>query len=189
MKEIEAHPEHVRAHVQVAAARYRLDSPAGLPFAREVVKLAPGYPFGHYLLGLLYFDTGDLDARDPRARNRSPDASRRSAVPVRARQRLRESGPRRRSRASARGLRSTQQEQRFRRFRTLPIPAVGTLRRLDLDSASPPASRPASRRPHGPHHVRRSKTESCLQARSSARRALPALRRSARSGCRSGCCS
>jgi tetratricopeptide (TPR) repeat protein len=46
--------------VQVAATRYRLDSPAGLPFARDVVKLAPDYPFGHYLLGLLYFDTGDL---------------------------------------------------------------------------------------------------------------------------------
>jgi tetratricopeptide (TPR) repeat protein len=60
LKEIEAHPEHVRARVQVAATRYRLDSPAGLPFARDVVKLAPDYPFGHYLLGLLYFDTGDL---------------------------------------------------------------------------------------------------------------------------------
>jgi tetratricopeptide (TPR) repeat protein len=60
LKEIEAHPEHVRARMQVAAARYRLDSAAGLPFAREVVKLAPDYPFGHYLLGLLYFDTGDI---------------------------------------------------------------------------------------------------------------------------------
>ena len=60
LKEIEEHPEHVRARVQIAAARYRLDSPAGLPFARDVVKLAPDYPFGHYLLGLLYFDTGDL---------------------------------------------------------------------------------------------------------------------------------
>ena len=26
----------------------------------EVVTLAPDYPFGHYLLGLLYFDTGDI---------------------------------------------------------------------------------------------------------------------------------
>jgi tetratricopeptide (TPR) repeat protein len=60
LKEIEAHPDHVRAHVQVAAARFRLDSPAGLPFARKVVKLAPNYPFGHFLLGMLYFDTGDL---------------------------------------------------------------------------------------------------------------------------------
>jgi tetratricopeptide (TPR) repeat protein len=60
LKEIEAHPEHVRARMQVAAARYRVDSAAGLPFARQVVTLAPDYPFGHYLLGLLYFDTGDV---------------------------------------------------------------------------------------------------------------------------------
>jgi tetratricopeptide (TPR) repeat protein len=60
LKEIEADPRNVRARMQVAAARYRVDSPAGLPFAREVVKLAPDYPFGHYLLGLLYFDTGDI---------------------------------------------------------------------------------------------------------------------------------
>jgi tetratricopeptide (TPR) repeat protein len=60
LKEIEAQPEHVRARMQVAAARYRIDSAAGLPYARQVVTLAPDYPFGHYLLGLLYFDTGDL---------------------------------------------------------------------------------------------------------------------------------
>jgi predicted Zn-dependent protease len=60
LKEIEAHPEHVRARMQVAAARYRVDSAAGLPFARDVVRLAPDYPFGHYLLGLLYVDTGDI---------------------------------------------------------------------------------------------------------------------------------
>ena len=46
LKEIEVQPDHVRARVQVAAARYRLDSPAGLPFAQDVVKLAPDYPFG-----------------------------------------------------------------------------------------------------------------------------------------------
>jgi tetratricopeptide (TPR) repeat protein len=60
VKEIESDPRNVRARMQVAAARYRVDSAAGLPFAREVVKLAPDYPFGHYLLGLLYFDTGDI---------------------------------------------------------------------------------------------------------------------------------
>jgi tetratricopeptide (TPR) repeat protein len=60
LQEIEAQPEHVRARMQVAAARYRVDSAAGLPFARQVVTLAPDYPFGHYLLGLLYFDTGDI---------------------------------------------------------------------------------------------------------------------------------
>jgi tetratricopeptide (TPR) repeat protein len=59
-KEIARDPGHVRARMQIAAARYRIDSAAGIPFAREVVTLAPSYPFGHYLLGLLYFDTGDI---------------------------------------------------------------------------------------------------------------------------------
>ena len=60
LEEIEIQPDHVRARMQVAAARYRVDSAAGLPFARQVVTLAPDYPFGHYLLGLLLFDTGDI---------------------------------------------------------------------------------------------------------------------------------
>jgi tetratricopeptide (TPR) repeat protein len=60
MKEIAIDPGHVRARMQIAAARYRVDSAAGVPFAREVVELEPTYPFGHYLLGLLYFDTGDV---------------------------------------------------------------------------------------------------------------------------------
>jgi tetratricopeptide (TPR) repeat protein len=53
-------PDHVRARMLIAAARYRVDSAAGIPFALDVVKLQPRYPFGHYLLGLLYFDTGDV---------------------------------------------------------------------------------------------------------------------------------
>jgi tetratricopeptide (TPR) repeat protein len=60
LQEIAAHPDHIRARVQVAAARYRLDPAAALPYAREVVQLAPDYPFGHYLLGLIALDTGDL---------------------------------------------------------------------------------------------------------------------------------
>jgi predicted Zn-dependent protease len=60
LEEIKNNPKHVRARVQIAAARYRLDSPAGIPFAQEVVKLEPDYPFGHYLLGLLYLDTQDI---------------------------------------------------------------------------------------------------------------------------------
>ena len=40
LEEIEHQPEHVRARMQIAAARYRVDSAAGIPFAREVVKLA-----------------------------------------------------------------------------------------------------------------------------------------------------
>jgi predicted Zn-dependent protease len=59
-EEIENNSRHVRARMQIAATYYRVDSAAGIPFAQEVVKLEPGYPFGHYLLGLLYLDTRDL---------------------------------------------------------------------------------------------------------------------------------
>jgi predicted Zn-dependent protease len=44
----------------IAAARYRIDSAAGIPLVRDVVMLRPNYPFGHYLLGLLYLDAGDI---------------------------------------------------------------------------------------------------------------------------------
>jgi tetratricopeptide (TPR) repeat protein len=64
-KEIAHDPAHVRARMQIAAARYRVDSAAGIPFALEVVKREPDYPFGHYLLGLLYFDTGDITRAIP----------------------------------------------------------------------------------------------------------------------------
>ncbi|MPZ16351.1 MAG: tetratricopeptide repeat protein [Luteitalea sp.] len=64
-EEIKRDPSHVRARMQIAAARYRVDSAAGIPFAQEVVKLQPDYPFGHYLLGLLYFDTGDITRAIP----------------------------------------------------------------------------------------------------------------------------
>jgi tetratricopeptide (TPR) repeat protein len=65
LKEIKNSPDHVRARMLIAAARYRVDSPAGLPFALEVVKLQPRYPFGHYMLGLLYFDAGDIGRATP----------------------------------------------------------------------------------------------------------------------------
>jgi tetratricopeptide (TPR) repeat protein len=65
LEEIKNSPEHVRARMQIAAARYRVDSAAAIPFAAEVVKLAPAYPFGHYLLGLLYFDVGDIGRAIP----------------------------------------------------------------------------------------------------------------------------
>ena len=51
---------HVRARMQIAASYYRADSAKGLPFAQEVVTIEPDYPFGHYLLGLLYLDTRDV---------------------------------------------------------------------------------------------------------------------------------
>jgi tetratricopeptide (TPR) repeat protein len=58
-QQIRLDPNHVLARLQIAAAHYRTDSAAGIPFAEEAVKLDPSYPFGHYLLGLLYLDSGD----------------------------------------------------------------------------------------------------------------------------------
>ena len=59
-QEIQNNPTHIRARMRIAAADYRINSTAGIPYAQEVVKLQPSYPFGHYLLGLLYLDSGDI---------------------------------------------------------------------------------------------------------------------------------
>ena len=58
--EIANNARHVRARMQIAASYYRTDSAKGLPYAQEVVTIEPDYPFGHYLLGLLYLDTRDV---------------------------------------------------------------------------------------------------------------------------------
>ena len=59
-QEIKDNPTHIRARMRIAAADYRINSTAGIPYAEEVVKLQPRYPFGHYLLGLLCLDSGDI---------------------------------------------------------------------------------------------------------------------------------
>jgi predicted Zn-dependent protease len=64
-EEIKHNPTHIRARMQIAAIKYRVDSPSGVPYAAEVVKLDPAYPFGHYMLGLLYFDSGDTERAIP----------------------------------------------------------------------------------------------------------------------------
>jgi len=56
-QEIKNSPQNIPARLQIAAARYRLDSADGLKYAQEAVQLDPREPFGHYLLGLLYLDT------------------------------------------------------------------------------------------------------------------------------------
>ena len=58
-EEIKNNPSHTRARLQIAAVHYRVNSAAGIAYAGQAVKLQPGFPFGHYLLGLLYLDTGD----------------------------------------------------------------------------------------------------------------------------------
>jgi predicted Zn-dependent protease len=64
-QEIKNNPTHIRARMRIAAADYRINSTAGIPYAKEVVKLQPRYPFGHYLLGLLYLDSGDARGSIP----------------------------------------------------------------------------------------------------------------------------
>jgi tetratricopeptide (TPR) repeat protein len=57
--ELRNHPNDVNSRLEIAAAEYKLDSAAGLPYAEEAVKLNPRMPFAHYLLGLLYLDTDE----------------------------------------------------------------------------------------------------------------------------------
>jgi tetratricopeptide (TPR) repeat protein len=64
-EEIKRSPGHIRARMQLATTYYRSNSAEGIPYVQEVVKLKPDYPFGHYLLGLLYFDAGDLSKSMP----------------------------------------------------------------------------------------------------------------------------
>lgn len=58
-REIENNPADVVSRLQIAAATYKINSAAGLPYAKEAVKLAPKEPFAHYLLGLLLLDTDE----------------------------------------------------------------------------------------------------------------------------------
>ncbi len=58
-QEIKNQPNHVMARIEIAAALYKVDSKAGLPYAEEAVKLDPGLPLAHYYLGLLLLDTDD----------------------------------------------------------------------------------------------------------------------------------
>lgn len=58
-QEIVNDPDHVFARLQIAAAMYKIDTPAGIPYAEEAVRLSPGLPFGHFLLGLLLLDADE----------------------------------------------------------------------------------------------------------------------------------
>jgi tetratricopeptide (TPR) repeat protein len=58
-EELKNSPRNTAAMLEIAAARYRLNSADGLKYAEQAVKLDPGEPFGHYLLGLLCLDTRD----------------------------------------------------------------------------------------------------------------------------------
>ena len=64
-QEIRSNPRHVQANLEIAAVRYRVNSAEGLPYAQHAVELDPSLPFGHYLLGLLYLDTGSAGKAIP----------------------------------------------------------------------------------------------------------------------------
>ena len=55
-QEIHNHPADVIPRLRIAAAEYKEDSAAGVPYAEQAVKLKPQEPFAHYLLGLLRLD-------------------------------------------------------------------------------------------------------------------------------------
>jgi tetratricopeptide (TPR) repeat protein len=57
-RELQNDPDHLGALLELAGVRYRTDSADGVKYAEHAVKLNPQLPFGHYLLGLLYLDTG-----------------------------------------------------------------------------------------------------------------------------------
>jgi tetratricopeptide (TPR) repeat protein len=56
-RELQNDPAHLGALLELAGIRYRVDSADGVKYAERAVKLNPGLPFAHYLLGLLYLDT------------------------------------------------------------------------------------------------------------------------------------
>ena len=62
VREIENSPSHVPARVEIADTKFRLrDFAGGLPYAEDVVKLAPRYPLGHFLLGALLVEAGQTE--------------------------------------------------------------------------------------------------------------------------------
>ncbi len=63
--ELKRDPRNVNSMLEIAAARQLVDSQGGLKYAEEAVKLAPGLPFAHYLLGMLRLDTGDAAGAIP----------------------------------------------------------------------------------------------------------------------------
>jgi len=64
-QEIAEQPNSVLARLEIAATEYKVDSAAGIPYAREALEIAPQSPLAHYFFGLLLLDTGDYQASIP----------------------------------------------------------------------------------------------------------------------------
>jgi len=64
-QEIAEQPNSVLARLEIAATDYKVDSAAGIPYARQALAIAPQSPLPHYFLGLLLLDTGDYQGSIP----------------------------------------------------------------------------------------------------------------------------
>jgi len=64
-RELKRDPDNLYSLLEIAAARYQVDSQDGLPYAEHALKLKPGLPFAHYLVGVLRLDTGDAAGAIP----------------------------------------------------------------------------------------------------------------------------
>ena len=64
-RELKRDPDNVYSLLEIAATRYQVDSQDGLPYAEHALKLRPGLPFAHYLVGVLRLDTGDAAGAIP----------------------------------------------------------------------------------------------------------------------------
>jgi len=60
-REIENSPQHLLARLGLAGILATTDPAAGLPYAEQAVKLAPGLAEAHYLLGMLWLGTGAIE--------------------------------------------------------------------------------------------------------------------------------
>ena len=60
-QEINNNPQHVQSYLEIAAVQYHVDSATGAQYAEQAVRLQPTLPFAHYLLGLLYADSGNYE--------------------------------------------------------------------------------------------------------------------------------
>ena len=64
-QEITGAPNSVLARLEIAASEYKVNSAAGIPYARQALEIAPQSPLPHYFLGLLLLDTGDYQGSIP----------------------------------------------------------------------------------------------------------------------------
>jgi tetratricopeptide (TPR) repeat protein len=63
--ELKRDPKNVNSMLEIAAAWQLVDSQGGLAYAEEAVKLAPGLPFAHYIVGVLRLNTGNAAGAIP----------------------------------------------------------------------------------------------------------------------------